>query len=82
METISLTDLKRMSGITIKTHLPLQVTMEGEATFVFEHVDNVITLSDLHPRIQTMLRAIERKARLGMPKAEQLYMREPAHNRD
>ena len=81
MNRITMTDLKRMGTGAILDACPLEITVEGEPVFVIESLDSVIALSDLHPRVKIMLKNMEQKARAGMPKGQQVYMREPAHMR-
>jgi len=73
MHTITFSDMKRLSLADLKVLLPVTVTFEAEPALMVDVPENIITLTDLHPRIKIQLRAAEQKARLGMPKPEQVY---------
>jgi len=52
----------------IKAVLPIELTADGEPFAVVSKPEDVIVIKDMHPRVLHMLRAIELKARMGMPK--------------
>ena len=72
MNRISWGNLKKSSIEALADYLPLLVTFEGQDAFVLGSKDEVIILSDLHPRVRNMLLAQERKARVGMPANEDI----------
>lgn len=57
-----------MSKEELLTNLPLLITYENEPLVYVAKPEDVIPLTDLHPRVRTMLKALEAKARVGMPK--------------
>ena len=67
MNTISLSEFKALGSAKIKELLPLTIFVDGEPEMVVDKPENVITLSDLHPRVQNRLRGQEQLARAGMP---------------
>ncbi|MHA2063430.1 MAG: hypothetical protein ACXABY_03515 [Candidatus Thorarchaeota archaeon] len=72
MNTIPLSEMRKLSGEDLEKALPLMVTVNGIERFVLEVKENVIALGDLHPAIRRNLRAQETKARIGMPPSEAL----------
>ncbi len=63
--------------------LPLEVLSNGEVAFILSKAEDVITLSDLHPRVRHQIKGQEQKARAGMPKvvkleSKVLFEREPS----
>lgn len=75
MNKLSLTKLRKWKAGNIRRILPAEITVDGEPIFVIGEVDKIITLSDLHVRVQNQLKAREKQARMGMPKPEEV---EPA----
>ena len=74
MLTMAISEWRRLSKEeTIKT-VPVILTIEGEAVLTVDKIDEVIALSDMHPRIKTQLRALEMKARAGMPPVKKLFV--------
>ncbi len=74
MNIISIGDIRRLGVKALKELIPAIVTIEGRDEFVIETPDNMIALSDLHPRVRIMLKNMENKARAGMPKPEKIYV--------
>ena len=55
-----------------KSILPLVLTYNGEAVMLCAKPEDFIFLGDMHPRIKHMLKAMEARARVGMPKDNQV----------
>jgi len=68
MNKIALSKLRTFKVGNIKRLLPAVVTVDTEDVFVISNAEDVIVVSDLHPRVRNQLRAQEKKARAGMPK--------------
>ena len=73
MRTIALSDFRRYGKDEVTNLLPILITIEGEVKIVAAKPDEIIVLSDLHPRVRTMLKMLERRARAGMPPMEKIY---------
>lgn len=73
MNQLSHTDLRRLSAAELEKLVPVELTINGFPRFVIDTPENIITLSDLHPRVRIQLKALERKARLGMPKVQKVF---------
>lgn len=58
--------------------LPLTVIVRDKPAFVIDKVGEVICLSDMHPRMKNMIRAMENRARMGMPKVERVDLEQLA----
>jgi hypothetical protein len=52
----------------LSQNLPLTIMVNCEPAFIIDRIDNVIPLSDMHPRMKNILRQLENRARMGMPK--------------
>ncbi len=70
MYTVSINNFKKMSRKDVLEKLPLTITYDNEPLVTVDLPENIITISDLHPRVRIMLKAQEGKARMGMPKPE------------
>jgi len=68
MNQVSWSELRRISAANVVPQLPLEVLVDGTPTFVLSGIDDAIVVSDLHVRVKNKLRAMERRARAGMPK--------------
>ncbi len=73
MREVAFSDFSRMKAAEMPSLMPMIVTVNSIPTFLVDKMENIIVLSDLHPRVQHMLRAIENKARMGMPPAVKMY---------
>jgi len=71
MKTIAYSDFGKLGGEQLKTCMPAIVTYDGKPVGVFCSLDGVIVIEDLHIRVQNMLKALEKRARMGMPKDNQ-----------
>jgi len=74
MKTIKWGNFKALRADVAKEMLPLTVTVDGEPMFVVGNIDNIIVLDDLHIRVKNTLKAQEKRARMGMPKATPTVM--------
>lgn len=65
MDTVSIADFRRapMDAIKIK---PIEITADGKHACYIVGQEDVVVVSDLHPRVRNMIRAMEKKARAGM----------------
>ena len=72
MNQINWSAMVAKGATNLKSLLPLEVLYDGELAFVLCNVEDVIVVSDLHIRVRNMLKALEKKARGGMPKAEKI----------
>jgi len=68
MKQINWSAMIAKGATKIGTLLPVAVLVDGESKFVICNKDDVIVLTDLHIRVRNMLRALEKRARAGMPK--------------
>lgn len=68
MNQISWSGAYKLGAKGLKDKLPVEITVDGEPMFVVCNKDDVIVTSDLHIRVRNMLRAMEKRARIGMPK--------------
>jgi len=60
-------EFRKLTVQQLKENMPIMVTADGEPLFLVDAPDKVVILSDLHPRVQNMFRAMEKKVRSGMP---------------
>ena len=67
MYTMTFSRLKQL-GEKVKSYLPATVTIDGVPLFVISAESDVIIVSDLHIRVRNMLKAQEKRARIGMQK--------------
>ncbi len=72
MKQINWKALINMGAFKIKKLLPLEVTVDGEPSYIVCNVADVIVVSDLHIRVRNMLKAQEKRARMGMPAVEKV----------
>jgi len=72
MKTITWSELMRQGAGKIAKSLPVEVTVDGDPKFIINKVGDVIVISDLHIRVRNMLRALEKRARAGMPQPEKI----------
>ena len=68
MHQISWSKLLQYGGTKIAKFLPAKVTVDGEPRYIICKEEDVIVTSDLHIRVRNMLKAMEKRARAGMPK--------------
>ena len=67
MNTMTFSRLKQL-GVKVKNYLPATVTVDGAPVFVISNEKDVIVIKDMHIRVRNQLRALYKKARVGMPK--------------
>lgn len=72
MRQMSLSDFRKLRVIDMQDMLPVTITAEGVPVAQVVNPDDVIVIGDLHPRLQNRFRAMEKKSRIGMPKAEKV----------
>jgi len=72
MNDISWSDFIHLPGARAKEVAPVRILFEGEPFAVFSKVEDVMIMSDLHPRVQQQFRAREQLVRRGMPKPERI----------
>ena len=70
MKTINCSDFRKLKKGELEAIKPVIITFDGLPIGLFCSPDKVIVLEDLHIRVQNMLRAQEKRARIGMPKTE------------
>ncbi len=80
MNTLPWSDCKRLNVDELKQIMPLMVTADGVPLFLADNPDQVIGMSDLHPRVRNMLRGIEGKARVGQPGITRVVLDEFRNN--
>lgn len=68
MNQMNWSTLRRMNAAEIKQNIPAEILFEGEVLCVLASIEDMIVVSDLHPRVRNSLKALERKARGGMAK--------------
>ena len=67
MNRISFGDLRKvlreekLEGF--EARLPIQITVNEQPAFIIERIENIISLSDIHPAMRIKLKAMERIAR-------------------
>lgn len=76
MNIIGHAELRRLTKGEIEDLMPMIVTNDGEPYAVIDKPENVITLSDIHIRVRNMLRAMEKRARGGMPPPVKIALKE------
>ena len=67
MKVISWSGMVKAGAPKVKALCPIMVTVDGEPAFIVCQEEDVILISDLHIRVRNMLRAMEKRARVGMP---------------
>jgi len=77
MKRMSLAEFKRITAKEAVTNAPIMLTSNGEDVGVFCSSTDVVVVSDLHPRVRHMIKSVEKRARMGMPKPEVLVRPEP-----
>jgi len=68
MNSLAKSDIYNLSAEKLAKLAPIDVTCYGESLFILCNAKDVIVVSDLHPRVKMQLKALEAKARMGMPK--------------
>lgn len=66
MERVAISDWRTWKVDKINENIPMMITIEGVDTFLLDRPENIIVVSDLHPRVRNRLKALEYKARAGM----------------
>jgi len=72
MKDIMWSGFIHMGGRDAQEQAPFRVLFEGEPIGIFSRVEDVMVMSDLHPRVQQQFRAREQLVRRGMPKPERI----------
>ena len=72
MNTISMSEFKKLNTQEIRKIVPLTIAVDGEPRFVIDDKDSVIALGDLHIVIRRNLKALEMRARKGMSPPKKL----------
>lgn len=74
MFKISFGDLRRvlrdekLEGFEAK--VPIQLIVNGEPKYVIEKIENIVSLSDIHPAMRIKIKALENIARMGRTPAK------------
>lgn len=68
MNIITFSKLVQLGGNKVAKLLPATVTVDGESKFIISKAEDVIVIADHHIRVQNMLKAMDKRARAGMPK--------------
>ena len=68
MNKISRAEFDKLSGEEAKKVMPVVLTLNGQPMAICLEPKDAIFLGDLHPRVRNMLKAMEARARVGMPK--------------
>ncbi len=68
MNIVSWSTFRKMTTDKVAELLPLTIVANGEPFIVLDRPTNIMVLGDLHIRVRNMLRAMETRARAGMPK--------------
>jgi len=76
MQEISLSEVRKRTVKELKEIMPVIVTADGEAFAYLAGLDDIIILSDLHPRVANMLKMQEKRARSGMSAPVKLVPKE------
>ena len=67
MRQINWSELLRQGASKIEKFLPVQVTADGEVKFIVCKAEDVLVLKGMHIRVQNQLRALHKRASIGMP---------------
>ena len=67
MNIISYAVLKTTNFAELSAITPAIITWNGEPQMIIAPCDSIVVISDLHPRVRAQLKAMETKARAGMP---------------
>ena len=67
MKVLPISELRRLSGTEMKDAAPIIVTIEGKEELILAGINDVIVINDLHPRLRNRFKAMEKRARIGMP---------------
>lgn len=68
MNTITFSTFSHTGANKVGKLLPAIITVDGEPAFIIGKAEDIIVISDLHIRVRNMLKALEKRARAGMPK--------------
>lgn len=68
MNILTFSKLVQLGGSKIAKLLPATITVDGEPKFIICKEEDVIVIGDHHIRVRNMLKAMDKKARAGMPK--------------
>ena len=72
MQQMAISEFRSAGWIRIKSLLPVEILVDGKVEAILSRDEDVIVISDLHPRMRNMLKAMEKKARFGMPRPEKV----------
>ena len=70
MRDISISEMRKLSVEDIKTQMPLRVTSDHIPIAYLVSLEDVVIVSDLHPRVRNTIQMQVRRARGGMPAPE------------
>ena len=73
MNRISKVDFARLTAEEQARVTPVLLTADNVPYAVVGKIDEIIILSDLHPRIRRNFKAMEEKVRVGMPGSKRIY---------
>ncbi len=73
MKVVPVSEWRKLVGEELKEALPAILTHNGGIFAVIAAPEDVIILSDLHPRLRIQFRALEQRARKGMPAPRKIY---------
>lgn len=73
MDIMSLSEFRKLRIETLDASVPLHISVEGTPRYIFCRKEDVIPVADLHIRVRNKLRALEKRARMGMPEDKQIF---------
>lgn len=76
MNILSWSEIRKLSAAEMQTLLPITITIEGVPLLALDNAADVLTLSDLHPGMQSKLRGLSALGRAGMPPPQKVYASE------
>lgn len=76
MNTVTQSEFSRMTMDEKREIVPAILTADGEDFAMIVQPQDVVVISDLHPRVRNMIKNMELKARAGMPKPIKVFKEE------
>ena len=73
MNTMSLSEFKRLRSENIEAVLPLSISVDGFPLWIIGRQEDLMSVGDLHIRVRNSFRAQEKRARIGMEPGKQLF---------
>jgi len=67
MYEMTISQFKKATVEELKDKIPIQLISNGEVLATLVNTEEIIVLTDLHPRVRIALKAQEKRARAGMP---------------